>query len=73
MELDSSELLKRFVAADVGIGFISRSNVEEDVRAKALTTISIAPDAQVRRETSRSCFAKTRHSAVPRWPSSKSP
>ena len=29
MELDSSELLKRFVAADVGIGFIARSNVEE--------------------------------------------
>ena len=36
MELDSSELLKRFVAADVGIGFISRSNVEDDVRAKVL-------------------------------------
>src|SRR5436305_4026489 len=27
MELDSSELLKRFVAADVGVGFIARSNV----------------------------------------------
>src|SRR5205085_8657152 len=30
MELDSSELLKRFVAADVGIGFVSRSHVVED-------------------------------------------
>jgi len=49
MELDSSELLKRFVAADVGIGFISRSNVEEDVRAKALASIPIA-DAHVRRD-----------------------
>lgn len=49
MELDSSELLKRFVAADVGIGFISRSNVEEDVRAKALVAIAIA-DARVRRD-----------------------
>ena len=49
MELDSSELLKRFVAADVGIGFISRSNVEEDVRAKVLTAVRIA-DAQVRRD-----------------------
>ena len=39
MELDSSELLKRFVAADVGIGFIARSNVEEDVRAKVLVAI----------------------------------
>src|SRR5437660_6935729 len=49
MELDSSELLKRFVAADVGIGFISRSNVEEDVRARSLDAIPIA-DAHVRRD-----------------------
>ncbi len=49
MELDSSELLKRFVAADVGVGFIARSNVEEDVRAKVLAAIAIA-DAQVRRD-----------------------
>jgi DNA-binding transcriptional LysR family regulator len=33
----------------VGIGFIARSNVEEDVRAKALAAIAIA-DAQVRRD-----------------------
>ena len=49
MELDSSELLKRFVAADVGIGFISRSNVEQDVRARALAAIPLA-DAHVRRD-----------------------
>jgi DNA-binding transcriptional LysR family regulator len=49
MELDSSELLKRFVAADVGIGFISRSNIQEDILAKALAAIPIA-DAQVRRD-----------------------
>ena len=49
MELDSSELLKRFVAADVGIGFIARSNIEEDIRAKALAAIPLA-DAQVRRD-----------------------
>ncbi|HZQ69715.1 MAG TPA: LysR family transcriptional regulator [Terriglobales bacterium] len=49
MELDSSELLKRFVAADVGIGFIARSNVLEDVRAEALAVIPIS-DAQVRRD-----------------------
>ena len=49
MELDSSELLKRFVAAGVGVGFIARSNVEEDVRARALAAIPIA-DAQVRRD-----------------------
>jgi len=49
MELDSSELLKRFVAADVGVGFIARSNVQEDVRAKALAAIPMS-DAQVRRD-----------------------
>jgi DNA-binding transcriptional LysR family regulator len=49
MELDSSELLKRFVAADVGIGFIARSNVLEDVRAGALAAIPIA-DANIRRD-----------------------
>ena len=36
MELDSSELLKRFVAANVGVGFMPRSNVAEDFHAKTL-------------------------------------
>lgn len=49
MELDSSELLKRFVAADVGVGFIARSNVMEDVRASVLAAIPIS-DAQIRRD-----------------------
>jgi DNA-binding transcriptional LysR family regulator len=49
MELDSSELLKRFVAADVGVGFIARSNVLEDVRANVLATIPLS-DAQIRRD-----------------------
>lgn len=49
MELDSSELLKRFVAAGVGVGFIARSNIEEDIRAKALAAITLA-DVQIRRD-----------------------
>ena len=49
MELDSSELLKRFVAADVGVGFISRSNVQEDVKASILAVIPLA-DAPIRRD-----------------------
>ena len=49
MELDSSELLKRFVAADVGIGFISRSNVQEDVKANVLAAVPLA-DAPIRRD-----------------------
>jgi LysR family transcriptional regulator, low CO2-responsive transcriptional regulator len=49
MELDSSELLKRFVAANVGVGFIARSNVLEDVKAGVLVAISMA-DASIRRD-----------------------
>jgi DNA-binding transcriptional LysR family regulator len=49
MELDSSELLKRFVAADVGIGFIPRSNVAEDLQAHALAALAIA-DATIQRD-----------------------
>lgn len=49
MEMDSSELLKRFVAADVGVGFIARSNIQEDIRANALAAVSLS-DAQIRRD-----------------------
>ena len=49
MEMDSSELLKRFVAADVGVGFIARSNIQEDIRANALAAVALA-DGQIRRD-----------------------
>jgi DNA-binding transcriptional LysR family regulator len=49
MELDSSELLKRFVAADVGVGFIARSNVQEDVKANVLAAVPLT-DVQIRRD-----------------------
>jgi DNA-binding transcriptional LysR family regulator len=49
MELDSSELLKRFVAAEVGVGFIARSNVAEDVRAGVLVAVPLA-DAHIKRD-----------------------
>ncbi|MFY9675872.1 MAG: LysR family transcriptional regulator [Terriglobales bacterium] len=49
MELDSSELLKRFVAAGVGIGFIARSNIQEDIRAKALVALNLA-DVRILRD-----------------------
>jgi len=49
MELDSSELLKRFVAADVGIGFIPRSHVVDDLQAKVLAAPALA-DAGIQRE-----------------------
>jgi DNA-binding transcriptional LysR family regulator len=49
MELDSSELLKRFIAADVGVGFIARSNVQEDVQANVLVAIPMA-EPPIRRD-----------------------
>ncbi|HEX8816480.1 MAG TPA: LysR family transcriptional regulator [Terriglobales bacterium] len=49
MELDSSELLKRFVAAGGGVGFIARSNVMEDILAKALVAVPME-DAKIRRD-----------------------
>ena len=49
MELDSSELLKRFVAANVGVGFIARSNVMEDVKAGVLCALPMI-DASIRRD-----------------------
>jgi DNA-binding transcriptional LysR family regulator len=48
MELDSSELLKRFVAANVGVGFIPYSNVAEDLQARALAALTVA-DARLER------------------------
>jgi len=49
MELDSSELLKRFVAVGVGVGFIARSNVMEDLQAKVLAAVTLA-DANIQRD-----------------------
>ena len=49
MELDSSELLKRFIAADVGVGFIARSNVQEDVQANVLVAVPMA-ETPIRRD-----------------------
>jgi len=37
------------VAADMGVGFIARSHVQEDVRAGVLSAIPMS-DAQVRRD-----------------------
>lgn len=41
MELDSSELLKRLVCADLGMGFLPRANVLGDVQAGLLNIIPV--------------------------------
>jgi LysR family transcriptional regulator, low CO2-responsive transcriptional regulator len=49
MELDSSELMKRFVAAGVGVGLIARSNIADEVRARTLVAIPLT-DTHIRRD-----------------------
>ena len=49
MELDSSELLKRFVAAGVGIGFLARSNTIADRKAGLISVIELA-DLHIERD-----------------------
>ncbi len=49
MAVDSSELLKRFVAVGVGIGFIASSNVKDEVRAGSLA-ISRVEEFHFRRD-----------------------
>ena len=49
MELDSSELLKRFVVAGVGVGFIARSNISDELRAGTLVAMGCF-DPPIRRE-----------------------
>src|SRR6202790_3856205 len=49
MELDSSETMKRFVMAGLGITFLAASNCQEEVDAGALTTIPLAPEPMIRK------------------------
>ncbi len=49
MELDSNELIKRFVAVGIGLGFMARAFVNEEVRAGTLVALPIA-DANIRRD-----------------------
>jgi DNA-binding transcriptional LysR family regulator len=41
MELDSNELLKRLIVAEMGVGFLPRINVLEEVRAGQLAALTI--------------------------------
>ncbi len=49
MELDSAEMMKRFVIAGLGIAFMAVSNCREEVKAGKLQTIPLAPEPLVRR------------------------
>ena len=49
MELDSTEMIKRFVMAKLGASFLAASNCEEEVKSGKMTAVSLSPEPMVRR------------------------
>lgn len=49
MELDSTEMIKRFVLAGLGLSFMASSHFQEGVDAKHYVAISLAPEPVMRR------------------------
>src|SRR6202453_3274155 len=49
MELDSTEMMKRFVMAGLGLSFLAVSNCQKEIAAGKLHAIPLAPEPMVRR------------------------
>jgi DNA-binding transcriptional LysR family regulator len=49
MELDSSEMMKRFVIAGLGVSFLAASNCSQEIADGRLGALSLAPEPMVRR------------------------
>ena len=49
MELDSTEMIKRFVMANLGLSFLAASHCIEEVEANRLACVSLAPELMMRR------------------------
>ncbi|HEX4808983.1 MAG TPA: LysR family transcriptional regulator [Bryobacteraceae bacterium] len=49
MELDSTEMIKRFVMADLGLSFLAASHCREEVESGKLAAISLGPEPMIRR------------------------
>jgi len=49
MELDSTETMKRFVMAGLGISFLSGATAQEEVTAGTLRAIPLAPEPMIRK------------------------
>ncbi|MFN3326193.1 MAG: LysR substrate-binding domain-containing protein [Bryobacteraceae bacterium] len=49
MELDSTEMIKRFVRAGLGVSFLATSHAIEEVSAGRLAAVSLGPEPMVRR------------------------
>lgn len=48
MELDSTEMIKRFVIAGLGVSFMAASHCREEVESGRLTAVSLAPEPMIR-------------------------
>lgn len=48
MELDSTEMIKRFVMAGLGLSFLAVSHCEEEVAAGRLAAVSLGPEPMMR-------------------------
>ena len=48
MELDSTEMMKRFVLAGLGLSFLAATHCQEEVSTGRLAAVSLAPDPMVR-------------------------
>jgi DNA-binding transcriptional LysR family regulator len=49
MELDSTEMIKRFVIAGLGISFLAGSNCQEEVTEGRLACLALGPEPMIRR------------------------
>jgi DNA-binding transcriptional LysR family regulator len=49
MELDSTEMMKHFVIAGLGVSFLAVSNCREEVAAGKIRTVPLSPEPMVRR------------------------
>ncbi|MBI1791479.1 MAG: LysR family transcriptional regulator [Acidobacteria bacterium] len=49
MELDSTEMMKRFVMAGLGVSFLAVSNCREEAATGRLKAVSLSPEPMVRR------------------------
>jgi DNA-binding transcriptional LysR family regulator len=49
MELDSTEMIKRFVMAGLGLSFLAASHCREEVASGKLTSVSLAPEPMLRK------------------------
>ena len=49
MELDSTEMMKRFVMAGLGVSFLAVSNCQQEIASGKIKAIALAPEPMVRR------------------------